>query len=58
MKDEILTNLKYIMEDQVMIGINKNISDRTLFGCERVREKINEKYIQLSVERYKMRSNK
>ena len=58
MKDEVLTNLKYIMEDQVMIGIDKNISDRTLFGYERVREKINEKYIQLSVERYKMRSNK
>ena len=43
MKDEILTNLKYIMEDHVMIGIDKNVAERTLFGCERVREKINEK---------------
>ena len=43
MKDEVLTNLKYIMEDQVMIGIDKNISDRTLLGWERGREKINEK---------------
>ena len=39
MKDEVLTNLKYIMEDQVMIGIDKNVAERTLFGFERVREK-------------------
>ena len=27
------------MEDQVMIGIDKNVAERTLFGFERVREK-------------------